>query len=160
MSKARLLPLILGCLVTLWLGGGIAYAHAELRTSSPTIGEVFRLNRPNEIRLSFSQDVLLEESRITLINNDFSPQATGSLQQDPTDMTTVFVSVPDLPDGNYTVDWQTLSVDNHSIQGSYAFTIAPRTPLIVGIAAPVLLVLGGVVLWRSRRSGSRVQVPD
>lgn len=151
MSKARLLPLLLGGLLALWLGGSIAYAHAELRTSSPAIGEVFRFNRPTQIRLSFSQDVLVGESRITLINDQFAPQPIGDLQQDPTDLTTLYVDMPDLANGNYTVDWKTLSVDDHSIQGSYAFTIAPREPVIAAIVTPLLLIGAGVFLWFSRR---------
>jgi methionine-rich copper-binding protein CopC len=153
MSKVRLFPLLLGALLALWLGGSIAYAHAELRTSSPAIGEVFRLNRPTHIRLGFSQEVLVEQSRITLINDQFAPQPIGDLQQDPSDLTTVYVDMPDLATGNYTVDWQTLSVDNHSIQGSYAFTIAPREPLIAAIVTPLLLIGAGVWLWVSRRRG-------
>lgn len=128
------------------------YAHAELFRSDPAIGASYRLNRPSEIRLTFTQDVLLEESTVAVLNQDFAPQPLGELQQDPDDPTTIFGALPALPDGTYTVNWQTLSVDGHTIQGSYSFTLAPRLPLIAAIAAPILLIAIGIFLWRSNRT--------
>lgn len=146
---ARFLMVMIAVALT-WAGVSVAYAHAELREAYPPIGAVYRWERPSEIRLSFTQGVELEESTITVANRQFELQPTGDLQIDPSDDTTLFVSVPMLRSGTYTVNWKTASVDGHTIQGSYDFTLLPREAVITGVVAPVVLVLMGVFVWYKR----------
>jgi copper transport protein len=151
MTPRRLLVLsvALWCLVI--MGVSVGYAHAEIQASSPGVGAVFRWTRPAEIRLTFSQEVILDQTTVTLYTRQFQSLALPALQQDPSDLTTVFVTLPSLADGTYTVDWKTLSVDEHSLQGAYDFTVMPRTPLVLAVAAPVVLILLGLGVIVARR---------
>jgi methionine-rich copper-binding protein CopC len=132
------------------VGASVAYAHAELRTASPPIGAQYRWTRPSEIRLAFSQDVKTEGSSITLVNRQFQPQPTGAIQQDPNDASVIFVTVEGLNPGTYTVNWVTDSVDGHTIQGSYDFTLFPRESVITAVVAPIVLVAMGIFVWTRR----------
>lgn len=144
---------VLGVMLLGVLGAGVSgvYAHAEIQASSPAVGEIFRLTRPSEIRLTFSQEVILEQSKVTLYTRQFQALSLPALQQDPNDLTTVYVALPELADGTYTVNWSTLSVDEHSLQGAYDFTLMPRTSLILSIVTPVALVLVGLGVWGWQR---------
>jgi methionine-rich copper-binding protein CopC len=150
MVKVARLIMGVAFICLLWAGGSVAYAHAELRQASPEIGAVYRWNRPDEIRLSFTQEVELEGSSITVANRQFELQSIGELQQDATDKTTLFVSVPFMHSGTYTVNWKTASVDGHTIQGSYDYTLLPREAVITSVVAPVVLVLMGAFVWYKR----------
>lgn len=150
MAKVVRLFVIVLLIGWVWAGASVAYAHAELRQASPDIGAVYRWNRPSEIRLSFTQEVGLEGSSITVVNRQFAAQPVGALQLDPNDATTMFASIPFLSSGTYTVNWKTASVDGHTIQGSYDFTLLPREAVITSIVAPVVLVLMGAFVWYRR----------
>jgi len=150
MVKVARLLMGIAFISLLWAGGSVAYAHAELREAYPPIGAVYRWERPSEIRLSFTQEVELEGSTVTVANRQFALQPTGELQQDPNDKTTLFVTVPFMASGTYTVNWKTASVDGHSIQGSYDFTLLPREAVITSVVAPVVLVLMGAFVWYKR----------
>ncbi len=135
-----------------WAGTSVAFAHAELRESYPPAGAAYRWERPQEIRLRFTQEVNLEGSSIQLVNRQFQPQSTGVLQQDPNDKTILFVTLPQLPTATYTVNWVTSSVDGHTIQGSYDFTLLPREPVITTVIAVVGFTLfGAFVLFKRAR---------
>jgi methionine-rich copper-binding protein CopC len=153
MAKVTHLVMMLLLVAMAWAGVSVAYAHAELREASPEIGAVYRWNRPNEIRLSFTQEVELEGSSITLTNRNFELQSIGQLQIDPEDNTTLVVDIladPFLSVGTYTVNWKTASVDGHTIQGSYDFTLLHREAVITSVVAPIVLVLMGVFVWYKR----------
>jgi methionine-rich copper-binding protein CopC len=150
MAKVTRLVMVLLLVAMAWAGVSVAYAHAELREASPEIGAVYRWNRPEEIRLSFTQEVELEGSTISVTNRQFQAQSVGELQIDPNDPTTLFASIPFLPSGTYTVNWKTASVDGHTIQGSYDFTLLPREAVITSVVAPIVLVLMGAFVWYKR----------
>lgn len=132
------------------VGASVAYAHAELRTASPPIGAQYRWTRPSEIRLAFTQAVKTDGSSIVLVNRQFQTQPTGAIQQDPNDPSVIFASVEGLNPGTYTVNWVTSSVDGHTIQGSYDFTLFPRESVITAVVAPIVLVAMGLFVWTRR----------
>lgn len=132
-----------------WVG-----AHAELRKADPPIGAIYRWNRPSEVRLGFTQKMIAEQSSILVINRGFEEVQAGTAQLDPEDPFSLVVGLPPLPQGTYTVNWQTMSVDGHPLAGSYSFTLFPREPLItMGIAAVVLVGMGVLVFARRARPG-------
>ena len=145
---------LIALVVTVLVGissASVAYAHAELLEAYPPIGAQWRWTRPSEIRLTFSQEVALEGSSVRLLNHQFQQQPLGTLQQDPNDKTTLVVPIPEqMLSGTYTVDWQTLSVDGHNIQGAYDFTLFPRESLITAVVAPIVLVVFGLFVWSRR----------
>lgn len=143
---AGLLLLLIGAIGTT----SVAFAHAELRSAYPEIGAAYRWERPSEIRLSFTQSLLLEGSSIMLVNRQFEAQQVGAVQIDAEDPTTMFVTLPELDTGTYTVNWVTASIDGHTIQGSYDFTLLPREAVYTLIIAVVVFSLMGLLVWRRR----------
>lgn len=152
MVKVARLLMGVAFLCLLWAGGTIAYAHAELREAYPPIGAAYRWERPSEIRLSFTQAVELVGSSITLTNHQFVVQPTGELRKGADDSTLIvdILADPFLGIGTYTVNWKTASVDGHTIQGSYDFTLLPREALITLGVAAVVLVSMGIFIWFKR----------
>jgi len=68
---------------------------------------------------------------------------------------------PGLAAGTYTVQWSAVSLDGHTIEGSYQFAVAPPPPFpwaALVIVVVVLIVLGAFpfFLARIRRTGSRL----
>lgn len=132
-----------------WVG-----AHAELRKADPAIGAIYRWNRPSAVRLGFTQKLIAEQSSIQVFNRRFEEVQQGATQLDPDDPFSLVVALPPLPQGTYTVNWQTMSVDGHPLAGSYSFTLFPRDPIItMGIAAVVLVGMGVLVFVRRARPG-------
>jgi hypothetical protein len=62
-----------------------------------------------------------------------------------------------LEPGTYTVEWTAISLDTHSVSGSYPFTVAPRVPAAPNstaiIAGFVSILAGGlaVLIWYLNR---------
>ena len=105
-----------------------ALAHAELTKAFPAAGASL-VQSPREIRLTFSEAVDASVSSIQLYGSDgrrvrgvekptAAPGTAPALQAR---LTTV------LPDGLYTVEWRTISVDGHAVAGVYSFGVR-QTP--------------------------------
>ena len=137
--------LLLGLLVV-----PFAFAHAELSEASPAIGSVYRWNRPTEVRLTFTQQLQETGNSIIVTNRQFKEMHEGSTQLDPDDPYTIFVRLGPLSNGTYTVNWETKSVDGHSLQGSYEFTLFSREAIITRIVAAIVLLAFGTVVYRRR----------
>ncbi len=127
-----------------------AFAHAELRKASPEIGAVYRWNRPTEVRLTLTQKLQGTGHSIIVTNRNFEKMTQGSTQLDPDDPYTMFVELDALSNGTYTVNWQTKSVDGHSLQGSYEFTLLSRQAITTKVVAAIVLLacVGGLAYVR------------
>ena len=101
----------------------IASAHATLVRSDPPANSVLA-SPPTEIRLWFSEAVEPEFSHFTLRDSHNQTVDTLPSQVDPSDAKQMFLKLGKLPNGVYTVVWQTLSAeDGHAINGSFPITI-------------------------------------
>ncbi|MCU1502869.1 MAG: hypothetical protein JWM12_2223 [Ilumatobacteraceae bacterium] len=100
---------------------GVASAHAELISTSPTSGAVLTAS-PTQIVLTFSEHVDPLPDSIRLVAGDGAAVAIGSMSQDLGD-DTVSASVPTLADGTYVVAWRAISADSHPVAGAYTFSV-------------------------------------
>jgi methionine-rich copper-binding protein CopC len=101
-----------------------AYAHAELLETVPA--SQASTTAPKELRLTFSESIELSFAEVTLKGDDDRPIAVERLSLAPYDNKTMVITVAtDLPAGAYTVDWSLISADDHRIEGSYSFDVAP-----------------------------------
>lgn len=119
-ALAGALALAAACGVLL-VGGGTAYAHASLVSSSPAANSVLETG-PDAIVLDFDEAVESDLASIVLYDADSRPVDVGS----PTagaDDTIVSVSVPALDDGLYAVVWRTTSLDGHVVDGAFSFQV-------------------------------------
>ena len=116
------------------LGAPAAQAHADLLSSDPAGGSTLP-TAPTELRLTYSEAPDPALSAIQLLSSGASPVATG--EQGVAERTTLVVPISDpLPDGEYTVTWRVVSVDDgHVTTGAFAFGVGidpsatPTTPV-------------------------------
>ncbi len=98
-------------------------AHDQLISSSPAEDENLAV-APSEITLTFSEDVLAFEGMGAVVR--ISDSAGGTWQEGDaiTNGTVVTSAVdPAMPDGVFTLAWQVVSGDGHTISGVVPFTV-------------------------------------
>ena len=102
-----------------------ASAHATLIRSDPPANSVLATS-PAAIHLWFTETLEPDFSHFTLRNSRNQTVDTLPSQVDPNDPKSMFLTLGKLPNGVYTVAWQTLSaVDGHALNGSFPFTVGP-----------------------------------
>ncbi|MBL7257197.1 copper resistance CopC family protein [Paractinoplanes lichenicola] len=113
----RLLVALAATLAVL-LPGAPALAHNALAEATPAKGATVK-KAPTSVKLKFLQKLNPEYTTIALSGTakieTSAPKvdgATGSITFDP------------LPNGAYTVAYQVVSTDGHTVKGSYKFTVA------------------------------------
>ena len=132
---------------------GSAWAHAALVNAQPAAGSTID-GPPSEIRLTFSE-TLVEGSHIALFGEQFRAVANVTTIIAGSQMRGLVSTA--LEPGTYTVEWTAISMDAHTVSGSYPFTVGPRAPAIANstaiIAALVSIIAGGlaVLIWYLNR---------
>lgn len=109
--------------VSLGLLQAPAFAHADLKTSSPapksSVADV------QEIRLGFSEGVNAKFSGVDLKDEAGKAVATGPAQVDPKNKKELIVPVSaKLSPGTYSVEWHAVSDDSHRVKGQFSFKVA------------------------------------
>nr|WP_229851408.1 copper resistance protein CopC [Streptomyces roseolus] len=141
---ARLLVLAAALLGVLLAGAAPASAHAALTGSDPGDGAVVA-TAPKEVGLTFSEQVAMSADSIRVLDPSGRRADTGEII-DLCSGAVVKYGVAlraGLPDGTYTVAWQTVSADSHPIAGAFTFSIG--APSATSVALPEQSVGGGVV---------------
>jgi methionine-rich copper-binding protein CopC len=116
--SAALLLLVVG------LHGTTASAHAYPTESIPNNGAIVR-DTPREVRIQFTEAVELTFSQITVKSAKGKVVSQGKLRQLAND--TLAIDLLPLAAGNYSVEWQALSVDTHITDGVLRFTVASES---------------------------------
>lgn len=99
-----------------------ASAHPALKSASPAAESTAAA--PTEIRLKFSEGVILKLSSVELKDQAGKNVATGKLATDPNDQKQLIVPLQGaLSAGTYTVRWNIVSVDTHRVSGTYSFKV-------------------------------------
>jgi copper resistance protein C len=120
-KSPSVLPIAVAALL-LSLGlGGPALAHARLLSATPAVNSM-AMPAPTELRLKFSEGLELKFAKVKVTGPDRKAIETGPAKLDPGDNTVLIVPLTaPLVDGQYTVDWQAVSIDGHKTKGSYRF---------------------------------------
>lgn len=143
-AVARLLILAAALLGTLLAGAAPASAHAALTGSDPKDGAVVA-TAPKEVNLTFSEQVAMSADSIRVLDPAGRRADTGEIR-DLCSGSVVRYGVglrAGLPDGTYTVAWQTVSADSHPIAGAFTFSIG--APSATSVALPEPNAGGGLV---------------
>jgi copper resistance protein C len=166
---------VLALVVTMAVGGaGAASAHDTLVGTSPAANSTVP-TVPGSVTLTFDQPALALGTEL-VVTGPGGPVQSGAARA--VDNTVTQSVQPGAPAGRYTVLWRVTSVDGHPVSGRFTFTAkaaapgtrpaggaAPATSLSaraagsaggavpeVAFTVAVLLVAGGVALFRRRRS--------
>lgn len=118
-------------------------AHTELVEAAPAPGAELS-ESPAEVRLTFSEP-LDASSRVEVLSDSFALVDGQTLQFDPAAPLEIAAHLPPLPAGTYTVQWTAVSTDEHTLTGTYSFSVAPAKSLLSGRGV-WLLAVGGLVL--------------
>lgn len=97
-----------------------AAAHDELLSSSPAPNDLLEL-APEEVALTFSDEVLTLGAMVLVIGDDDTDWASGDAVLEGTEVTTRVEA--GMPDGAYEVRWRVVSSDGHPIAGVIPFTV-------------------------------------
>jgi methionine-rich copper-binding protein CopC len=102
-----------------------AMAHPKLTSTIPAAGGAERTTPPTkEIRLKFSEGVIVKFSGLELRDESGKPIATGTPAIDPKDRKQLVVPLDaPLVAGKYRVIWHAVSQDTHRVKGEYTFTV-------------------------------------
>jgi methionine-rich copper-binding protein CopC len=105
---------------SLHVRGEFAWAHAYPAVSIPNNGATVK-EPPREVRIQFTEGVEIAFSRITVKGANGEVVSQGKLRQLGED--TLAIDLKTLGPGNYTVEWQVLSVDTHVTEGLLRFAV-------------------------------------
>ncbi len=126
---ARLAVLAALVLTVLLAGSPAADAHAYLDSSNPGDGATLQ-RAPHELRLSFSEHVVLGATRISMVDGDGDPVRVTHLRlvtEDPGDTeepAEIVGTLPALSPNSYRISWETLSSDDlHRTAGLLVFGV-------------------------------------
>jgi copper resistance protein C len=100
-----------------------AWAHAYPASSIPDNGATAS-EPPREVRIQFTEGVEIAFSRIAVKRVSGEVVSQGKLRQLAED--TLAIDLKPVGPGNYTVEWQVLSVDTHITEGVLRFTVAAK----------------------------------
>ncbi|MEW1719637.1 copper resistance protein CopC [Streptomyces sp. NPDC093109] len=125
---------LLGTVLT--VSSGTASAHAALTGSTPEDGAVVA-TAPQDIALSFSEQVSLGDDSIRVLDPDSKRVDTGKVRnlsgagavRYGVDLKT------GLADGTYTVAWRAVSADSHPISGAFTFSIGAPSKTVAVLPA-------------------------
>ncbi len=98
-----------------------ARAHDALVGSSPDAGATLDA-APTEIELQFSGAIQELGTQVAVTASDGTSVVDGPVQVDGTGV--VQPLTPDLPAGDYTVEWRATSADGHPLSDEFSFTVA------------------------------------
>jgi methionine-rich copper-binding protein CopC len=98
------------------------WAHAALVKSEPARRATLSKS-PRQIRLWFNERLEPEYATITLIKGGGSQIATEGARVNKDDAKLLVLDLPALVPGDYTVKYRVLSVDGHTLDYGYTFSV-------------------------------------
>jgi copper resistance protein C len=101
-----------------------AVAHAFLDHAAPSVGSTVR-GSPAEVRVWFTEALEPAFSTLRVVDQGGAQVDQGNKAVDPGERTLLKVSLRPLPPGSYKVFWRVLSVDAHTTEGSFSFSVSP-----------------------------------
>jgi len=110
-----MIPLLLS------LASGEATAHASLDHAEPRVGNSVA-TAPREVTLWFTQKLEPAFSTVTVTDAAGQRVDTGKARVSGD---TMAISLRKVGSGTYRVNWHVLSVDTHTTDGNFNFTVGP-----------------------------------
>jgi methionine-rich copper-binding protein CopC len=107
-------------LLSMPVSGGLAWAHAFPAVSIPNNGSTVKASL-RVVRIQFTEAIENTFSQITVKGQNGEVVSQAKLRQLGDDA--LVIDLKPLRPGNYTVEWQVLSVDTHVTEGLLRFTV-------------------------------------
>jgi methionine-rich copper-binding protein CopC len=118
--KVLVLTALLGFAVT-----NRAWAHAFIDHTDPVVGGSVK-QVPTEVKLWYTQGLEPAFSRVQVFDASGKEVDQKDIHLDPKNNHLMIVSLPaGLGAGTYKVVWRVVSVDTHTTEGAFKFTVQP-----------------------------------
>jgi len=108
------------------LSAPLAAAHASLQSSDPPPNGHAEYGL-SVVVMNFTEDVEHQYTDADALDLQGNSVKAGPIEFDAEHHNQIRLPVKPLADGIYTVNWQTLSVDSHSLQGTFIFSVGNST---------------------------------
>jgi len=105
--------------LTMLLFSGVLLAHSNIKSSSPSDGEMLN-ESPEIISLAFLNPVKL--IKLKLVGSD-QKEVKTDFKPSMSDRSEYRISPEKLPDGEYTVFWTIMGVDGHKMKDEFKFKV-------------------------------------
>lgn len=102
-----------------------ALAHARLLRSDPP-RRASLARPPKTLRLWFNEAPEPKFARVVVTNEKGEPVTQTPARVDAEDPKQLWLDLPSLPPGSYTVTFEVLSVDGHRVKQSFPFAVKER----------------------------------
>lgn len=114
-------------LLSLVLATGLAlplpvFAHAIMVKSQPAVDSTVT-ESPKQIDVWFNDKVGSEYKALAVIDSAGKRVDNKDIGQETFDQSHIYVTVPQLTPGTYTVRYRVVSLDTHIVTGKYKFTL-------------------------------------
>ena len=113
-----LIPMLLAASL---LATAEARAHAMLDHASPAVGST--VSAPRAVTLWFTQKLEAAFSTIEVRDGSGARVDAGKAQVDKGNPTVLRTSLKPIKAGTYQVHWRVLSVDTHTTEGNFSFSV-------------------------------------
>ena len=133
-TSKRLVAKTLVCIVILLCFHLTALAHAKLVQSQPKANETLTVV-PRTVELWFSEPLEPGLNTIEVLDQTGKRVDQGEVVL-AEDNEKAFVNLAELPPGVYTARWKTLSADQHTIRGTFRFTVTESAVAATAVATP------------------------
>jgi len=120
MSRKIAAALVLFALLT---ASAPVLAHAFLDHSDPAVGSTIPTS-PAAMHLWFTQQLEPAFSSVTITDKSGATVNDGPASIDSSDSSELDVKLKRLPAGTYKVKWHVLSVDTHTTEGDFTFSVS------------------------------------
>jgi methionine-rich copper-binding protein CopC len=108
--------------VALLLNPAAAWAHAKLVKSDPARRAVLK-QPPAQVRLWFNEAIEPSFSTVKVLDASAKAVTERAARVSPSNNRLLVLELPDLAEGTYTVGFEVLSVDGHTVKSGFAFTV-------------------------------------
>lgn len=98
------------------------FAHASLVKAEPARRAVLSTS-PKQIRLWFNEEIEADYASLSVLDSDGNALTDRKPLVHPDDPKSIFLELPDLSSGQYTVKFRVLSVDGHVVDSDFKFTV-------------------------------------
>ena len=116
----RVMTFVISALLSVVLGA-VAEAHAFLDHAEPRVGSTVQ-TAPRQLSLSFTQNL---EPAFSSVEVSDANGARVDLGKPSISTSVMRVGLKQLAPGTYRVRWHVLSVDTHTTEGSFTFSVGP-----------------------------------
>lgn len=104
-----------------------ALAHPEIVSTEPAADAQLD-TAPGQVTVRFNEPVEAAFAGLQVFNAQSQPVDNGDGGRSPSDPSLLTVTLPPLPAGIYTVVWQVVGSDGHTVTGYFVFSASGPTP--------------------------------